>query len=404
MMRWEHRQVNVTAGDSWSFAALPRRLAGVTSYTEKLAARIIATVREGTAADQALRDGLRAERGLSPETLREVSRSVFAWCRWFRWLETHAPVGTQVAMARSLARLFAKEPQTFSDEDLQRAVPEWVSGVMDVPPGWLRTLQAEPPLWIRARRAVAETLKMTWRRDLRSPLKALPEAMVFSGERDLFQTEEFRRGDFEIQDVASQAVGLVCGARRGETWWDACAGEGGKTLHLSDLMENSGLIWASDRAQWRLAKLKKRAARAGCFNYRTVVWDGGEKPPTPTKFDGVLVDAPCSGIGTWQRNPHARWSTTPKDVTELAEIQSRLLATAAGSVKPGGKLIYAVCTLSHAETTGVTAAFERSHPEFQPLGTPDPLTAGQPVRVIHLWWPHLHHGNGMFVATWQRAK
>jgi 16S rRNA (cytosine967-C5)-methyltransferase len=347
---------------------------------------------------------LRAERGLSPETLREVSRAVFAWCRWFRWLETDAPALEQVAMARGLARRFAKESQSFSDDELQRAVPEWVTGAMDVPAAWLRTLQAEPPLWIRARRSVADAVRTRWSEVVRRPFTTLPEAMVFCGEHDLFQTEEFRRGEFEIQDVASQAVGIVCGARRGETWWDACAGEGGKTLHLSDQMENSGLIWASDRAEWRLAKLKKRAARAGCFNYRTVVWDGGAKPPTQTKFDGVLVDAPCSGIGTWQRNPHARWTTTPKDVTELAEIQSRLLATAAGSVKPGGKLIYAVCTLSHAETTGVTAAFERAHPEFQSLGTPDPLSAGQPVRLMHVWWPHLHHGNGMFVATWQRAK
>jgi 16S rRNA (cytosine967-C5)-methyltransferase len=376
----------------------------VSSYTEQLAARIVSTVREGEAADQALRDILRTERGLSPETLREVSRAVFAWCRWFRWIEMAAPVNEQVAAARGLARRFAREPQSFSDEDLRRAVPEWVADVLEVSPAWLRTLQAEPSLWLRARRPVAEVLKSAWGRELRPPLVALPEAFVYSGERDLFQTEEFRRGDFEIQDVTSQAVGWVCAPRRNETWWDACAGEGGKTLHLSDLMENTGLIWASDRAEWRLAKLKKRTARAGCFNYRSVEWDGGAKPPTQTKFDGVLVDAPCSGIGTWQRNPHARWTTTPKDVTELAEVQARLLDTVSGSVKPGGKLIYAVCTVSRAETVGVTAAFTRRHPEFHPLGTPDPLGAEGTVRFQHEWWPQRHGGNGMFVATWQRAR
>ncbi|MGC8000561.1 hypothetical protein ACP3XN_24520, partial [Salmonella enterica] len=83
-------------------------------------------------------------------------------------------------------------------------------------------------------------------------------------------------------------------------------------------MENSGLIWASDRAAWRLQKLKRRTARAKVFNYRVAMWDGGVKLPTKTKFDGVLVDAPCSGLGTWQRNPHARWTTTPGDVAELA--------------------------------------------------------------------------------------
>src|SRR6185503_9755757 len=132
--------------------------------------------------------------------------------------------------------------------------------------------------------------------------------------------------------------------------WDACAGGGGKTLHLSDLMENRGLIWASDREEWRLKKLKQRAARAKAFNYRAALWDGGAKLPTKTKFDGVLVDAPCGGIGTWQRNPHARWTTTAEDVEELSEVQGLLLANVAPSVKPGGKLIYSVCTLTRSET------------------------------------------------------
>ena len=113
-------------------------------------------------------------------------------------------------------------------------------------------------------------------------------------------------------------------------------------------MANRGLIWASDRAEWRLQKLRRRAARAKVFNYRPARWDGGARLPTRTKFDGVLVDAPCSGLGTWQRNPHARWTTTVEDVRELAELQRRLLAHTAPSLKPGGRLIYAVCTLTRA--------------------------------------------------------
>src|SRR5205823_5977071 len=129
---------------------------------------------------------------------------------------------------------------------------------------------------------------------------ALPEALVYEGETDLFRTPEFHAGEFEIQDLSSQAVGWLCDPKPGETWWDACAGEGGKLLHLSDLMQNKGLIWASDRAAWRLQKLKRRTARAKVFNYRAALWDGGAKLPTKTKFDGVLVDAPCSGLGTWR--------------------------------------------------------------------------------------------------------
>src|SRR5690606_4499564 len=142
------------------------------------------------------------------------------------------------------------------------------------------------------------------------------------------------------------------------TWWDACAGEGGKTLHLADQMENRGMIWATDRAQWRLDKLKRRAARAKVYNYRSKHWVNPSHLPLRARVDGLLVDAPCSGLGTWGRNPHMRWTVSGKDVAELAAVQANLLSVVAGSVKPGGRLIYSVCTLSHAETEKVADGFD----------------------------------------------
>jgi 16S rRNA (cytosine967-C5)-methyltransferase len=163
-------------------------------------------------------------------------------------------------------------------------------------------------------------------------------------------------------------------------------------------MQNKGLIWASDRAAWRLQKLKRRAARARMFNYRLFQWDGARK--VRTKFDGVLLDAPCSGVGTWHRNPHARWTTTLEDVIELKELQHRLLVNAAASVKSGGKLIYAVCTLTRAETTEVATEFERIVAGFSPLLMRHPLTGSE---ASQLWiWPQEFGGNGMFVAAWRR--
>ena len=151
-----------------------------------------------------------------------------------------------------------------------------------------------------------------------------------------------------------------------------------------------------------LQKLKKRTARAKVFNYRADEWNGGRKLPTRTKFDGVLVDAPCSGIGTWQRNPHARWNTTPEDVNELGALQAELLVNASGAVKSGGKLIYAVCTLARSETVAVIERFEQLRPEFQRLELSNPL-AGQRQFVSELWlWPQEFGGNGMFVAAWLR--
>ena len=120
-------------------------------------------------------------------------------------------------------------------------------------------------------------------------------------------------------------------------------------------------------------------------------------------FDGVLVDAPCSGVGTWQRNPHSRWTTTENDVRELAAVQSRLLDHAAISVKPGGRLLYAVCTLTDAETTAVAREFERTHPTFRALALKNPLRPDDPARVQTWLWPHTFGGNGMFVAAWEKA-
>ena len=200
------------------------------------------------------------------------------------------------------------------------------------------------------------------------PGSAAPATTAFryNGTRDLYLTDEFQRGQFEIQDLASQFVGHACNPQPAETWWDACAGEGGKTLHLADLMQNKGLIWASDRSIRRLRVLKQRAARAAVFNYRAVPWNGGPQPPTRTRFDGILVDAPCSGVGTWQRNPHARWTASRAEVHELAAVQRQLLEHVVGALKPGGRLIYAVCTLTRAETSEVAATFSRNHPELEP--------------------------------------
>ena len=123
-----------------------------------------------------------------------------------------------------------------------------------------------------------------------------------------------------------------------------------------------------------------------------------------TKFDGVLLDAPCSGIGTWQRNPHARWTTTAPDVKELSEAQTQLLLNAAAGVKPGGRLVYAACTLAHLETTGVVKASEAQSPLFERLAVPNPLALGAPPRELLFLWPQETGGNGMCVAAWIRTS
>jgi 16S rRNA (cytosine967-C5)-methyltransferase len=355
-------------------------------------------------ADNVLRAELRRQSGLPVEDAASVARAVFAWFRWRTWLDESKALSAQVQDALEYQDRFNANPDAFSDEELlQRGVPSWVSGLMDVTPAWVRALQAEPPLWLRAKpgqgRKLAAKLGECWIPE--SP--ALADSVQYHGHEDLFRAPEFHAGEFEVQDVSSQIVGLVCAPRPGETWWDACAGEGGKTLHLSAMMENKGLIWASDRASWRLKRLKLRAARAKAFNYRARLWDGSAQPPVKTKFDGVLLDAPCSGLGTWQRNPHARWTTQPQDVEELAALQTQLLRHISGSVKPGGRIIYAVCTLTRSETTDVAAAFEKEFGQFKRTLLLNPFKANESPKSSLWLWPQ-DGGNGMFVSAWQREK
>jgi len=373
---------------------------------ENHAARVLQSVRPGTPADGVLRDYLSGHRTLGSVGKRSVSRAVFAYYRWLRWLPPSASLQKQVLAAQDWQAKFDRDPAAIKVEALAaRAVPSWLAGEMELAPAYLRQLQQEPALWIRTKAAQSAATAQAVGHCAPPilpdgfPAPAKLGAYRYVGTADLHRLPEFREGKFEIQDLASQLVGHACAPRPGETWWDACAGEGGKTLHLSDLMGNKGLLWATDRSMRRLATLKKRAGRAGMFNYRSALWNGVGAAPFKTKCDGVLVDAPCSGVGTWQRNPHARWTTTVEDVTELAGVQDVLLARAAPSVRVGGRLIYAVCTLTRREAA-VADRFAAAHADFQPC----PLPIGPAGASRIFLQPQDLNANGMFIAAWKRIS
>jgi 16S rRNA (cytosine967-C5)-methyltransferase len=369
----------------------------------KLATRVINQSNRDRPADSVLRTELKSQEGLPREYGRIISRAVFSYYRWLGWLDRNLKLSDQLLAALALADRYAKDPASFTDDELMsKAVPAWLTEHVTLTPGWVRAIQAEPVLWLRAKTgqgpALAERLGDC---EIAGP-GLMNDSVRYKGPQDLYRTEAFQAGDFELQNIHSQAVGWLCQPRRGEAWWDACAGEGGKLLHLSDLMRNKGLIWATDRLPARLKRLKYRAGRAKVFNYRATIWDGGAKLPIDVKFDGVLLDAPCTNIGTWQRNPHARWTSTPTDVKELGVLQQRLMGYAAAAVKPGGKLVYAVCTLTREETSEVAAAFEARFPDFKPLAVPDPFGAKPEPSAHHSFYPYERGGNGMFVALWRR--
>ncbi|HSH96170.1 MAG TPA: RsmB/NOP family class I SAM-dependent RNA methyltransferase [Roseimicrobium sp.] len=386
--------IDKNASSSASKSGLPPRVRGVCRD-------VIQEADREHPADDVLRRRLK-DSGLSPDESREAAHVLFSYYRWYGWVDMNLPIPDQLRQARDLAYTFRYKPSGFSDTNLvNRCVPHWIRDVMNVTPEWVRALQSEPTLWLRCKAGKAEELTAKLYDVRNGPL---PDSLVYEGKEDLFKRPEFHAGEFEMQDIASQAVSWLCAPKPGETWWDTCAGEGGKMLHLSELMQNKGLIWASDRADWRLKRLKIRTRRAKCFNYRAELWDGGPKLPTKTRFDGVLVDAPCSGLGTWQRNPHARWTTTLTDVRELAAIQLEIMNNTAPSVKPGGKLVYSVCTLTRAETSEVASRFSEAHPEFEPSILP--VLPGEKPEARHSaqrwFWPQDWKANGMYVAAWKR--
>ena len=364
---------------------------------EKLAAHVIAEARNAPA-DAILRRELKSAR-LSRLESGEVADLVFSYYRWLGWLKPRESIERQFLQTHELEERFHSNPDSFNTDELLKAIPSWAKDEVKVSREWLLALQTRPVLWLRARRGTAARLAAKLG-DCTQGTGVLSDALEYRGTKDLFQTPEFHDGEFEIQDIASQIVGLLCDPKPGETWWDACAGEGGKTLHLSDLMENKGLIWTSDRSERRLARLKQRAARAGVFNYRVAPWDGSANLPTKTKFDGALIDAPCSGVGTWLRNPHARWTISMTDVRELAMIQRQLVLNAAAAVKPGGKLIYAVCTLTRTETDAVAELCSQQLSGFVPSSLPA-WTNELPGASGRKWiLPQNFRGNGMFWGAW----
>lgn len=223
----------------------------------------------------------------------------------------------------------------------------------------------------------------------------LPQAARLSDARDLETLAN--TPDVEIQDLASQCVGLVCAPQPGERWWDVCAGSGGKSFHLADLMSGQGSVLATDPRENSLREMRRRMIRNKARGITVRAWNGENASAPDGRFDGALVDAPCSGLGTWHRNPDARWRTPPDAVARQAELQSRLLRLAAERVRPGGRLVYSVCTLTAAETEAVIAAFLSERRDFRPDPSCHPLT-GDPAPGPIWVWPWQGDCNGMFIA------
>ncbi len=220
----------------------------------------------------------------------------------------------------------------------------------------------------------------------------------------------FKDGSIEVQDEGSQLLAQLVGAKRGEMVADFCAGAGGKTLALGAMMRNTGRLYAFDISEKRLAKLKPRLARSGLSNVHPVVIAHERDAKIKRlagKLDRVLVDAPCSGLGTLRRNPDVKWRQTLDGVAELNQKQASILDSAARLVKQGGRLVYATCSILDEENEAIVQQFLTAHPDFTLI----PATQILDEQKIALemgdyfkLYPHIHHADGFFAAVMQRNK
>jgi 16S rRNA (cytosine967-C5)-methyltransferase len=210
-------------------------------------------------------------------------------------------------------------------------------------------------------------------------------------------------GWIEIQDEGSQLIAAACAAEPGMTVVDLCAGAGGKTLALAAAMAGKGRLIACDADRNRLARLGPRAERAGVTTIETRLLDGGRElaglADLVGQADVVLVDAPCSGTGTWRRNPEARWRLTPERIERVAALQARLAEVATTLVRPGGALVYAVCSLLDAEGRDQAEQVLAHHPDW--LAEP-PFSAGRAHGAGRLLTPYVDGTDGFFVARLTR--
>jgi len=219
----------------------------------------------------------------------------------------------------------------------------------------------------------------------------------------------FLDGTVEVQDEASQLLALIVGARRREMVVDFCAGAGGKTLALGAMMRSEGRLYAFDTSDKRLANLAPRLKRSGLSNVHPQLIDNEHDRRIGRlegKIDRVLVDAPCTGLGTLRRNPDLKWRQSPESLAELCAKQRSILAAAARLVKPGGVLVYATCSLLREENEDVVADFLARNPQFQAADATAPLRplgleldSAPNFRVL----PHRHRMDGFFAALLQRA-
>lgn len=274
----------------------------------------------------------------------------------------------------------------------------------EIPPLCLRTntLKASRDQLIDALRDVSAHV---------APSALTPEGVVVSGlEESLQEMAVFQDGWFQVQDEAAQLVARAVAPRPGETVLDACAGLGGKTGHLAQLMANRGVINVMDNHPGRLEKLVQQMTRLGIAIVNVFNHDLNQSLDQKHRalYDRVLIDAPCSGMGVIRRNPDTRWLLAPGDLDRFREKQLKYLENVSAAVRPGGTLVYSVCSIEPEETDDVVAGFLKTHSGYARLAlsgivdvfSDQPEDTCEGIRIL----PHIHRTDGFFIAAFKKNE
>jgi 16S rRNA (cytosine967-C5)-methyltransferase len=393
-----------------------------------------------------------ADRGrTTPASRASIARSLSALLRWWGWIEPlHLPkIEEQLLLAwlldstelNAIARIWAERARLRPDslvpvgdapnwtgraEGVKRFVggravnadpwllfPAWLRNELPVPPGalaprvrrleFLGAIQARLPLWLGVRGADEKAVWGALRDAGLKPWihRRVPSAAKLPSETDLSRLDDYRAGRLVAHDIASQAVALVCDPDPGERWWDVSGESGLIGQHIASLMHGKGVVVCTFEQDRRRHEAALRVRRGPLRNISTRLWAGRHPPGKTASFDGVVLDATSSSVGSWRRHPDARWSITAADIPKLAARQLQSLHLAGEGMRPGGFLIYTVATVTRSETVAVVQAFLDAHPEFQLDPFPHPLEDGTTGGMLQVW-PQAHDGEARFIARFLR--
>ncbi len=385
--------------------------------------------------DQSLSQLYRANKSFGSKDRKFISGSLFGLARWFGWIKeieadnskklllgylldsneiTPLIVFWAESLELDLEFLKACECPDQFDLDKKLALIQSLNPKLELkhlnpefapeqPKEYYEFTQKRAPLWLRCRQEQMGKIITEFKtKDI--PFRkheSLSNTLEVLTTPNLPSIEGFKKGYFQVQDISSQMVGNVLPIEPHQKWLDLCAGSGGKSLHIAERLNGTGRVFGLDIRQGTINEGIKRVKKTKMRNIGMDLWDGRIFPVFDENFAGVLVDAPCSGSGTWRRAPDLRWRTTYEDIEKYQKLQGEILRLGATLVDTNGTLAYVTCSIFTQENEDVIESFLEDNSDFSLLGYKQPVT-GEDFVGSHLFTPQELNGVGLFITLMKR--